>query len=209
MLREKIAGLEASGHKVITEPALCAASGKAVCAPDGLRLPLRYDLVIQRQDGEFQKENADSTTIEFGEPLFATWDEGLRIEIHRLCWDYMCFELFPVLATIEWDGLRRWFLKWFDADDKDTAGKDGLFGVLHFVSDPATENGVSKFFVDFGSASSDCLAELFDEFVRIGVKQCVIGRKDLPNQPSPIPTPADVTPAARAPVAPPPGAADR
>jgi hypothetical protein len=102
--------------------------------------------------------------------------------MHRLCWDYVQFEVSPLPGESHFEDLRRWFLKWFDADDSRPAREDGCYGVVHFISDPVTEGSASKFFVDFGSASSDALADLLDELVRLGADRCVIGRKEESNQ---------------------------
>jgi hypothetical protein len=105
-----------------------------------------------------------------------TWEHTLSIEIHSLCWDYMQFEL-PMVGIVDWEWLRNWFLRWFDMADARSAGADGLFGVVHFVSDPKVEADVAAFFVDFGSAPTDAFAGFLDELVRIGVARCVVGRK--------------------------------
>lgn len=180
-LRERIAYHRAQGHEVIIEPSPRNSEGEIVFAPDGLKLPLRYDLVFKDEAGQFERENADSVTLGFEKPLFATWENKLKIETHRLCWDYMQFEVSPVDDESRLEDLRRWFLKWFDADDSRPAQEDGSYCVVHFISDPVTEGRVIKFFVDFGSASSDALADLLDEFVRLGADYCVIGRTAPPN----------------------------
>ncbi len=177
VLQERVATKRSEGCQVIIEPALCDAAGAVVCAPDGLKLPLRYDLVLKDAAGKFNPENADSVTIGFGEPVFVTWEHKLRIEIHRLCWDYMQFQIFPVRAACDWESLRNWFLKWFDPNDKSFARPDGLFGVVHFLSDPEVDAGNASLFVDLGSAPVEALGELFDAFILIGVDHCIIGKQ--------------------------------
>jgi len=184
VLQERIAHHKAQGHKVIIEPSPRNSAGDIVFAADGLKLPLRYDIVFKDGLGQFERENADSVTLDFGEPLFASWENKMKIEIHRLCWDYVQFEVSPLAGESHFEDLRRWFLKWFDAEDGRPVQEGGCYGVVHFISDPVTEGSVSRFFVDFGSASSDALADLLDEFVRLGADRCVIGRKEESNQPS-------------------------
>jgi hypothetical protein len=175
VLLERIAQRRAGSSRVIVEPALRNTAGEIVSAPDGLKLPLRYDLAAQSNDGAFQTENTDSTTINFSESVFVTWEHTLRIEIQRLCWDYMMFEV-RVDEAFDWEWLRQWFLKWFDLDDSRSADTDGLYDVVHFVSDPEIDGNTARFFVDFGSSSTDALADLFDALKAQGITQCTIGK---------------------------------
>jgi hypothetical protein len=176
VLREHIALRGAAGVRIIAEAAPRNASGDIVSAPDGLQLPLRYDLVFEASPGKFESENADSVAIEFTEPAFVTWERTLSIEIHRLCWDYMQFEI-PLDCTPDWEWLRDWFMKWFDAQEVRVADVDGLLGVVHFASDPEIENGTARFFVDFGSAGDDALADFLDILMNRGFTKCLIGKK--------------------------------
>jgi len=174
-LVEQINLRQAEGYQVIIEPAPRLQGGIAF-APDGLKLPLRYDLVFQDSLGVYHSENAKSTTLNFSESVFVTWEQRLKVELRSLCWDYMQIELFSVQDEPGWEGLRQWFLKWFDLEDNKKAQPNGLHGVVHFISDPILKDGRVSLFVDLGSASSDALAELFDEFIKLGSISCIIGK---------------------------------
>lgn len=67
-IKEAIAD-RSSLSKVHTEPAMRKGDGSLAFAPDGLKLPLRWDFFAE--DNPDQK-NADSITIKFVEPAFAT-----------------------------------------------------------------------------------------------------------------------------------------
>jgi len=179
VLLEQIARRKSEGRSVIVEPLPRLASGEVAVAPDGLQLPLRYDLVYRDDSDTFQPENADSVTIEFPEPVFASWEHKLRIEIHRLCWDYLRVEVSPCAASTDWEPLRRWFLKWCDPEERHPQSTDGVNNVAHFVSDPEVDGDVGRLFVDLGSAPNDALGELFDELIALGFTTCVIGRKEM------------------------------
>lgn len=176
VLRDSIEKQKSNGSRVHIEPAPRSSSGDIVFATDGLKLPLRFDFVYQDTAGIFQKRDADAVTIKFSEPLFVTWEQKLKIEIHQLCWNQMAFDISPLEIRSEREGLRRWFIRWFDAEDNRSIGTDGLYGVVHFISDPEIQDTTGRIVVDLGSASSEALGELFDEFIQLGAQRCVIGK---------------------------------
>jgi hypothetical protein len=158
-------------------------SGEVVCAPDGLQLPLRSDLAFVGASGDVQTEYADSSALNFREPIFAKWENQLKIEIHSISWDHMHFQLFPPPeAETNLDGLKIWFMRWFDAEDEKSPNSDGLSGLVHFISDPERRPDRIEINVDFGSAPTDALAEFLDELVKLDIKVCVIGKPCDPAQ---------------------------
>ena len=168
-------GLKEQGFEPILEPAPRNAEGDIVSAPDGLALPLRYDFAYQDHEGVFQTGSADSVTISLDEPLLASWENRLTLEIHLLCWDFMSLEV-EDLPTPEFAGLRDWFLRWFDREDVNEPAESGLYSVVHFLSDPVCEDHLVRFIVDLGSAPMDAMADLFDTQVTMGAQKCYIGR---------------------------------
>ncbi len=183
LLAEKIEQRKGEGFKTYAEPSMRNNSGEVVCAPDGLKLPLRSDLAFVGSSGEAQTEYADSSALNFREPVFARWEDKLKIEIHSISWDYMHFQLFPPPETeTNWDGLKTWFMRWFNAEDEKSPNADGLSGIVHFISDPEVEPDRIEIYVDFGSAPTDALAEFFDELVKLDIKVCMIGKPCDPAQ---------------------------
>ena len=175
LLKEKINERKTAGAKAYVEPALRDQSGNIVSAPDGLKLPLRYDLAFHTSTEGVQQVNADSSAINFREPIFANWEHKLKIEIHSISWDYMLFRLLPANRQYDWERVREWFLKWFDANDEKIPDANGLCGIVHFISDPVETEDGTRIWVDFGSASPDALAEFFDLLIQLGVETCCIG----------------------------------
>jgi hypothetical protein len=171
MIKEK----KADGAKIYAEPALRDLSGNIVSAPDGLRLPLRYDLGFQNSGGRVETINADSSATNFREPVFATWEHKLKIEMHSISWDYMLFRLLPINPGYDWECVRGWFLKWFDSNDEKAPDENGLCGIVHFISDPVETKAELRIWVDLGSAPPDALAEFFDLLIQLGVETCRIG----------------------------------
>src|ERR1035441_1717960 len=109
LLKEKINEKKLDGTKVYAEPALRDQAGNIVSAPDGLKLPLRYDLAFQDSENEVKTVNADSSAINFREPVFANWEHKLKIEIHSISWDYMLLHLLPANRQYDWERVREWF----------------------------------------------------------------------------------------------------
>ena len=170
-----ISEAEASAQRVIAEASACLSTGEIAFAPDGLKLPLRYDLAVQGEDGTWTTKNADTVAIEFSSPAFANWEKKLQIEIRSCAWDYLCVVVSPQMAHVDWQPIRDWFLKWFDAEDGRCPDENGLYGVLHFISDPVQVSNGYEFFIDLGSATTEALEEFFDCLTGMGFTKCAIG----------------------------------
>jgi hypothetical protein len=177
LIKAKIDERRASGEYVHVEPPLCDSAGQVLSAPDGLKLPLRIDLAYQSPQGSATTENVDSHSLYFREPVFADWENRLRVEIRSLTWDAVQFRFSPVPSGENWEGIRQWFLKWFDMDDEKIPAADGLCGVVHFVSDPKKIGDTIKFDVDFGSAAIEAFGEFLDEIVKLNATYCVVGEQ--------------------------------
>jgi len=163
-------------HKTILEPAARSADGAACFAPDGLQLPLRFDLAYVDDSGKWQSDNAESLTIRFNTTAYAEWDR-IKITIHEIAWDYLRISaISPPVG--DWEALRKWFLRWFDVTDENTSDKDGLSGVVHFISDPEIHDDGFQFFVDLGSAPIDAVSDLLDCLVSMEVTACTFGSNE-------------------------------
>lgn len=176
----KEAILERSARlKVHTEPAIRRGDGALAFAPDGLKLPLRWDFFAE---AEPDQKNADSITLKMVEPAYATWAHGMRIKLISLCWDCMLFCLTPPRPEEDWEWLVAWFMRWFDPEDRNEKDEDGLYQVVHFVSDPEVADDTAIFIVDFGSAKTHALADLLDQIAERGYARCLIGDERQPNK---------------------------
>jgi hypothetical protein len=71
--------------------------------------------------------------------------------------------------------LSPWFMAWFDPEDDRPAQENGLYGVVHFMSDPEVSDSTIRFTVDFGSAPVDAFFELMEKLVKIGALRIEIG----------------------------------
>jgi hypothetical protein len=162
-----------STARVHVEPALRLKN--IAYAPDGLKLPLRWDIYAE---GEAGGKNADSVTIKFSEPVFATWSNDMKIQILDICWDCVRFQLSPASSESDWRWLSAWFFEWFDLEDKNQKSEEGLYGAVHFISDPEVCDGSASFIVDFGSAPVEAFDRLLYLIADHGYATCVIGKEE-------------------------------
>jgi hypothetical protein len=66
-------------------------------------------------------------------------------------------------------------MEWFDSEDRNRPDSLGLYGVVHFASDPEPVGGGSKFSVDLGSAPVESLLSLMAHLSDAGVRVARIG----------------------------------
>lgn len=172
--REAVAVLSAAATAgTIAEPALRKADGAIACDPEGLRTPLRKD-VARKEEGAWMTANVDAPKIRPATPLRVVWKNRLRVTIASIAWDYVAFRLAPVEPQRDFGEIRNWFLRWFDPDDLNQKTDEGLFGVIHFVSDPEARDSAIELIVDFGSAPVQAFEELLDCFVKAGFTDCEV-----------------------------------
>ena len=162
-----------SSVRVHVEPALRLKNGEIAHAPDGLKLPLRWDFYAE---GDAGGKNADSLTVQFSEPVFVTWSNEMRVQVSDLCWDCMRFRLSPLPTDTDWSWLSKWFLQWFDPEDQNPKSETGLYNMVHFISDPQIDDGFVWFEVDFGSAPIKAFESLLYLIADHGYKTCNLGK---------------------------------
>lgn len=116
--------------------------------------PVRVDYL----DANGSRGMVDSKTrIAFDEFSFAL--NRTTVEVAPFGWDWLAL-------TVEGDAqvaeatCRRWFMHWFDPDDKKAPGPDGLLGVVHFMDEPVIRGKELVLRLDLGSAPEAALEEL-------------------------------------------------
>jgi hypothetical protein len=144
------------------EPALRTSDG-SLALEGTLSLPFRPDLI--------PKAGGPSITVDSTMRVqFEPWDGqvgGSRFNIAPFIWDYVAIKLSGVAAESDWDPLRKWFLRWFDTEDHNSLNSEGLYGVVHFMSDPEPIAGGSKITIDLGSAPIECFDSLLGALVSL------------------------------------------
>jgi hypothetical protein len=162
---------ELADGKAILEPTLRSVDGTVTYDCHGLKTPIRKD-VATKQGDSWVTANVDAPTVRVSPPINLIWKDSLGVSVHALTWDYVTFLLSPPASDVNWIPVRDWFLRWFDVDDVNDKIPEGLFGVIHFMSDPETEGNQIKLVVDFGSAPVGAFGELLDCFTDAGFTRC-------------------------------------
>lgn len=63
-------------------------------------------------------------------------------------------------------------MDWFDIADQNSESEEGLYGVVHFVSDPETTgNGGWRMTADLGSSPARAVEDLMCRFAEAGAKE--------------------------------------
>ena len=144
----------------------------AVDGPFGL--PCRVDVISVRGAGGIGASIMVNppTQLHFGD-LSLTWN-GLKVLIRPFGWDYVAFRC-SFNSPPDWSLLTSWFWRFFDADDRNEEAPEGLYNVVHYLSDPVFENGQGVFTVDFGSCEIRAFGELMQTLSEIGANQVEVG----------------------------------
>jgi hypothetical protein len=140
------------------EPALRTSTG--LLATEGeLRLPVRLDLLPKAGGSSIMIDSPTRPQIELWESMIG----DCHVSIRPFTWDYARVSIYGVFDN--WTPIKEWFFRWFDPDDQNCLNKEGLYGVVHFLSDPEIEEGVASLTVDFGSAPIEAFFSLLDAFL--------------------------------------------
>ena len=155
--------------------AACRDEGGALAGEGALNLPMRMD-VVGFADGEATDTiRVDSDSMLSFEPIDFEWSGGLPTRITPFAWDACDIRAFGIPQATDWMHLRGWFDRWFDGEDTRQADEHGLYGVIHFLSDPQREGGATIIQVDFGSAPIEAFEELLDALRDLGATKIEIG----------------------------------
>jgi hypothetical protein len=142
------------------EPALRQSDG--TLATDGeLQLPYRMDLMPDDVGASIMVDSPTRSQI-------VPWQTRLGavdISIAPFVWDHATVSIRGLPEGTSWEPLRQWFLQWFDIEDEDPLNEEGLYGVVHYLSDPEAVSGGSAITIDFGSAPIEAFDSLMDALV--------------------------------------------
>jgi hypothetical protein len=140
------------------EPLLRGPDGSAIYEGN-LDTPYRCDLVHKET---FKSESVDATESIRFETVCC--DIGtMRLNLSAFSWDRLTLSINGMRQPAAEKVMRDWFLHWFDENDSNVANIEGLYGVVHFMSDPVSEGTAVRFEVDLGSAPADAVAMLIEK----------------------------------------------
>ncbi|RKT99927.1 hypothetical protein C7H84_29475 [Burkholderia sp. Nafp2/4-1b] len=157
----------------VVEPAYRKADG--TLATEGpLALPCRADIVHTEGESAGQPAMVDSTTQLDFEP-FAFELETAAVSIRPFVWDWVTIEADGVDEAAATDAFNAWFFAWFDADDAGEPAEDGLHGIVHYLSEPASTEQGWRVNADLGSAPGAAVEDLLFRLVDAGATRISIG----------------------------------
>lgn len=154
------------------EPTFITDEGEiAVSGPFGL--PCRADVipVVMGEPGDSVMVTP-KTALSF-EPVEIQKPTAIPVIVSPFGWDQVSFSA-TMDPAASLDPLLEWFWRWFDANDDNDIGHDGLCRVVHYMSDPAFEGDELKFVADLGSAPVDALNELISVLIEMGAREVKI-----------------------------------
>jgi hypothetical protein len=159
----------ASAGRVHVEPALRRSDG-ALAVEGRWRMPVRLDFLRKGNESERTDPVSPTRTLSFSR--FTTTLGNAEVDVGPFGWDW-CEIVTDLTPEAVGPPLQQWFTEWFDPDDENPRRPDGLYGVVHFASDPEPSGLGSRFVVDLGSAPAACLESLFSRLSAEGMR---IGR---------------------------------
>jgi hypothetical protein len=152
------------------EPALRGRDGSVVYE-GALATPYRCDLVHK---DTFKTVSVDATEyVRFDEVRCDIGDT--RVHLSGFSWDELTLAVAGMPRTTVEQVMRNWFLHWFDDNDSNAANPEGLYGVVHFMSDPFDAGSAVRFEVDLGSAPVDAVTALIEELCEQGASELKLG----------------------------------
>jgi len=132
-------------------------------------LPMRADLVPRRG-------------AQAGKPLSVDSHTRMQFSVHTLpippaivyvapfLWDAVTLRVGGLVPEQVGAVLAPWFMDWFDAEDDNRQNEEGLFGVVHFASDPRLDGSLVAVELDLGSAPAQALEDLLSRLSAAGAR---------------------------------------
>jgi len=159
------------------EPAYRRADGSL--AIEGLlHLPCRADIIAASGPSAGQPIRVDSETQLRFEPVSFHVGET-PVSFYPFVWDWAAVEVGGLNEETIAQAFKAWFLEWFDTEDQNDPTEDGLFGVVHFMSDPARTTQGWVVTIDLGSLPEEALEDLLRRMSDVGASQIRVGSQGL------------------------------
>lgn len=140
------------------EPAYRHADG-SLATEGSLSLPCRADLIPTEGESANQSVMVDSGSQLRFDPL-SFEIESTSVTLSPFGWDWVALEARGIDEQAVSRVLKEWFLHWFDAEDNNEPTPDGLYGVVHFLSDPETTSTGLRVNIDLGSSPPSAFEDL-------------------------------------------------
>jgi len=140
------------------EPAYRQADG-SLATEGTLLLPCRADLILKEDKKENQPVMVDSSS-QLGFDPISFEIKSTSIVISPFGWDWMALQVLGIKEATASQTLKEWFLYWFDLEDNNEPTSEGLYGVVHFLSDPEPTSDGLRVNIDLGSSPEAAFEDL-------------------------------------------------
>lgn len=101
--------------------------------------------------------------------------DGKVLEIAAFTWDGLTLDIAGLAESACGTLVRNWYLRWFDENETNRCNADGLYGVVHFISDAELLDRVVRFRIDLGSVASVAVIRLIEELLDQGATGLKLG----------------------------------
>ena len=147
-----------SAQSAHIEPAYRLVDG-SLATEGALSLPSRTDLIPREGEKTNQAVMVDSNSKLGFEP-FSFEIQSTTIVISPFGWDWVKLEVRGIDNDTATQTLKEWYLYWFDINDNNEPTSEGLYGVVHFLSDPEITSTGLRVNLDLGSAPTSAFEDL-------------------------------------------------
>ncbi|MGK5014175.1 hypothetical protein [Janthinobacterium sp. HLS12-2] len=155
------------------EPAYRQSDG-SLAVEGALGLPCRVDVIPMEGITAGQTIRVDSETrLKFEAVTFASG--AGEVVLSPFVWDWTPLEVLGLSQEAVSNVIQPWFLKWFDTDDENVPTEDGLFGVVHFMSELERTKEGWRVTVDLGSSPVNAVEDFLFRMLDAGAYQVRVG----------------------------------
>jgi hypothetical protein len=113
-------------------------------------LPVRADLVPRRGTQAGKLLSIDShTRMQFSVHTLSI--PPAIVYVAPFLWDAVALRVGGLVPAQVGSVVAPWFMDWFDPEDANRENEEGLFGVVHFASDPRPEGALVAVELDLGA----------------------------------------------------------
>jgi hypothetical protein len=154
------------------EPAYRQASG-ALATEGLLELPCRADFISTEKEAPEPFTVDSKTQLQFEPVSFIIGNTSIKLS--PFGWDWVRIGILGLKNESALSVLKSWFLHWFDEEDQNGENEEGLFGVMHFMSEPEVLEEEIRVTVDLGSAPAESVEDLMFRASDAGAKELYVG----------------------------------
>jgi hypothetical protein len=155
-------------YEVITEPEYYDKEGSLVLSGQ-LSTPYRNDICLLKERKIIDSIQVDTNSMLSFDPISFPWDNDMNVTINPFQWNFLTIK-WNCTEIPNWKNIRDWFISEFQEKKN-----NGIFRhVVHYISNPYEEDGYLKIDLDLGSATVNCVENLFYCLSREGIRKVTI-----------------------------------